>query len=249
MSAVQAVNLLSPARRLARVRRRRISRWSAGLTLYVALLAGVWIAVHVGGSGADRTVAAELEAVRGEMEEARATIQALRPELVEARNVLAASRAVGNQPDWSLLLSVLAGLLDEQTVLSDFQIEPATGEPWRAGRARRADAKDTAHGPYRLQLDGFGQSQRAVQRYVLRLEQTGLFEQVMLVDTRTASFGDDEAIAFRVTCQLGEPADSERADEHTTSDDSPTAPARGDAAPDSDTDAPPFVLPDQEPAP
>ena len=205
MSSVQGVNLLSPSRRIARLRRRRIACWSSGLVIYAAALVVISVGIHISGSGADRSVAADLAAVRTQLQDAEQAIHELRPKLFEARNVLAANRAVGNQPDWSLLLSLLSGLLDERTVLTSCRIEPITGEPWQVRGAQQADAQQAARGPYRVHVEGFGRSHAAVQSYVMRLERARLFEEVTLLNTRTAMFQGDEAIRFRIQCHLGAP--------------------------------------------
>lgn len=208
MSAVQAVNLLSPIRRAARRRRKHVARWVVGLAVYGAVLLAVWGMVHLVGSDADRAVAAELARVRDEIDRSKQVMRDLQPVLAEVRTTLAAGRAVGNQPDWSLLLGLLSNLLDEQAVLTGFHLEPVGGGGRRLVDQRnpgQADAEQAARGPYRLHLTGFGESQAVVQRYVLRLEETGLFETVTLLDAHAALFRGHEAVRFRIECRLGVP--------------------------------------------
>jgi hypothetical protein len=44
-----------------------------------------------------------------------------------------------------------------------------------------------------------------VQRHVLRVEETGLFSRVALVDTGRETFLDGDAIGFKLQCNFGEP--------------------------------------------
>ena len=206
MSAVQAVNLVSAARRQARQRRQRIARWTGGVAIYALALIALWMGTHVVWTGTQRSLASQLDQAEQRIDQTRQRMQELRPELAEARTTLAASRAVGNQPDWSLLLSLLSKLLDERTVLTGVKLEPKTDGPPMPGHADDGptDARFTAAGPFVLRISGLGRSQSAVSDYVLRLEDTALFEQVTLIDTHPEPFRDQEAVGFRIRCQLGE---------------------------------------------
>ena len=206
MSGVQAVTLLSSARRMARQRRQRTARWAGGMCIYAAALAGLWVAAHMMWSGVDRTLALDVAATRQRIAQAEQTLGELKPQLTEVQTTLAASHAVGHQPDWSLLLTLLADLLDERTVLRSCKLEPkgnATRRPGAEDVLQRTDAQRAAHGPYDLHMEGYAQSQSAVSAYVLRLEATGLFQRVTLVDTRMEPFHDGRAVSFRIECQLG----------------------------------------------
>ncbi len=53
-----------------------------------------------------------------------------------------------------------------------------------------------------LQLGGLGLAQQAVSEFVLRLEETSLFRQVKLLDTKREPFLDSDAIAFHIECLI-----------------------------------------------
>ena len=55
-----------------------------------------------------------------------------------------------------------------------------------------------------LEVVGIGRSQLAVSQHVLRLEQTGLFSKVNLIDTGREPFLNTNAIGFRIQCVFGE---------------------------------------------
>ena len=201
MSRVQAVNLLSPARLAARHRRRRIRSWVVGVGMYAALLVAIWMGARVLTGGAGQTLASQIDRTERRITQSKQRMAALQPKLAEARTTLAASRAVGEQPDWSLLLGLLSKLLDERTVLTNCRLEPLD------------DAPRTAEGPYRLHISGMGRTQVAVSAYMLRLEESGLFDKVTLVDTQTEPFRQGEAVGFRIECRLGASQTQPRATE------------------------------------
>src|SRR5260370_38207947 len=53
-----------------------------------------------------------------------------------------------------------------------------------------------------VRIQGYGRSQAVVAQFILRLEQTGLFDDVVLVKTNREPFLDDHAMSFQVECQL-----------------------------------------------
>lgn len=205
---IRGVNLVPKHRRAARRRRRHLHRWSVATALYAIAILGVWAGAHLVWSGADRALAADLRDAAVRVKEVNQELAELRPQLAEAQTTLAASRSIGSKPDWSLLLDLLANLLGEELVLTKCELAPgaagfANANPPPAlpvgGSAVLAPPSGSQRG-YRLTLQGFGQSQAAVSTFVLRLEQTGLFDRVQLIDTRTEPYMNGHAAGFRVEC-------------------------------------------------
>jgi Tfp pilus assembly protein PilN len=109
-----------------------------------------------------------------------------------ARN---AAEAVEAQPDWSMLFAILARAAGDEIWLESASVSavvPASGAPRPAGEPDRT-----------LALDGMGRRQDSVSRFVLALEETGLFSRVSLLETRRKALAHGEAISFRVECRLG----------------------------------------------
>ena len=133
------------------------------------------------------------------------TVAALGDRIGRDRARLASGRAVGEQPDWSLLLAMLSSALGDETVLRSVRLqappEAAPGGTTGAGSARTLR-------PITLDLSGLGRTQQIVSEFVLRLEHTPLFKTVRLVDTRRELFLNDHAVVFRIECVLD--ADGER---------------------------------------
>jgi Tfp pilus assembly protein PilN len=181
------VNLIPVERRHARRQRARTTFW-AGAAILCAL---AWIAMLAVAqslaAGDDRKLREELDRTSGELDKARAVVAALRSEIEQASALLQTRRAVGTQPDWSVLLAMLSSTMGERTVL----------------RSVKLRAPHEATPAVTLELTGFAHTQREVSEFVLRLEQTPLFEKVKLIDTRREPFLRGSAIGFRVECELG----------------------------------------------
>ena len=129
-----------------------------------------------------------------ELAELQRMQEAVRPQLREQRLILAAGRSITDQPDWSLVLNYLADeLLGENIVLSGCSLAPAQG----AGEGDRIH-----HTPLTLTLSGYGRTTPDVSQFILRLEQTKLFDQVQLARSDREPFLQDQAIAFEAHCVI-----------------------------------------------
>jgi hypothetical protein len=199
-------NLIPAGRRQAKRRRARTCVWAGACTAYaVVLLAGYGVCQALWG-GTDRGVDEELrKAGTAAQTSARQTL-ALNRSLERARLALQANRAVGSQPDWSALLALLAQNLGDELVLNHCRLKPARVLPAAtpAGSAEGTPASP-AEKPrhFALEIEGYARSQAAVSQFVLRLEGTGLFNQVRLVKSNREPFLVGKAVAFRVECSLG----------------------------------------------
>jgi Tfp pilus assembly protein PilN len=204
---IQAVNLIPQHRRQEQRRKQRMRLWVAIALVYMLLLVGLWaVAAGLSGRGS-RAVSEELAHVAGQIEDTQTALRQLEPRLAQVQTTLAASRSIGDQPDWSVLLLLLADLLGEQNVLVSCTLtpnDPSGAIPFSQGSVVAAPepmSNQTADA-YLLVLSGMGQNHEAVSDYVLRLEDTKLFAHVELLETHKAPFHRGHAIAFSINCQL-----------------------------------------------
>lgn len=190
---IPAVNLIPDHRFEIRRQRQRARRWVLCCGLYALVLVGLWTLVQWLGGGANVAIARELSDTEAQLADTAATIERMQPVLVRAEASLFASRSIGNQPDWSILLDLLAELLDDQTLLTDVQLDPIA-----------SDQAGTPPAGYSLSVSGMAQTHAAANAYVLRLEGTDLFDRVEVQGASKQPFGADAAVAFRVICRLAE---------------------------------------------
>ena len=206
---MKSVNLIPAPRRDAK-RRRTHLRWCAavcgGLSGAV-LMAAIAFRLFWGGGepGLDRQLAIAQEEVKR-----------IDAEFTQARNELAAvnaanatERQIAAQPDWSLLLALVADRAGNEVVLRSLSVAPRTAEitdakPAPVAGKPAAPPAAPARGLV-LTASGLGKSQPAVTQFALRLEKTGLFSRVRLIDTNREPFLADEATAFHLECSLDEP--------------------------------------------
>ncbi len=197
------VNLIPATRRDARRRRGRLRIWGAVFVVYgLAWVAGA-VAGQVVYSGVDRGLKSELDESNTQVAGARAKVAALRAELKAAEADLKANRAVGKQPDWSVLLALLSTTLGDEIVLRNCRLDA----PAAKGQAGSSAGGSPREPDVKVQLSGYAQSQQAVARALLRLEATPLFAEVKLLDTRREPFLEGQAVTFRVHCVLSASAE------------------------------------------
>lgn len=197
--SVISVNLVPSARREAQVRSARIRFWFMTCAVYGLGWLGVSVLVGATALNDDTGLHDELRQVNGLVAESESELAAMRGELARSRAELTTSLTIGKQPDWSALLALLSTTLGDRIILRNCKLttlhkSPGAREPV-TGVARESTA-------IQLQLGGLGLAQQAVSEFVLRLEETSLFRQVKLLDTRREPFLDGDAIAFHIECLL-----------------------------------------------
>ena len=172
MHETTGINLIPAYRLLASERRLRIRRWATVGILYTTVLVAVCVVLTVVFDQTAENLADELTFIQNKAHIKQRRLSQLRPKLEEIKLKLAASRAVTTQPDWSVVLVLLANNQGDNIVLGRCRIEPLE---------RRADSDAPESTPrvaqelrYRLLFAGFGKSQSDVSQFVLRLEQLGL---------------------------------------------------------------------------
>lgn len=199
---MNGVNLI-PAHRLdAQKRLRRQRAWLVGCAIYGTALAGACGLGRAAWCGDNGALAAELTKTTLQAGELQHALTVLQPKLAIAEKKLGTIRLVANKPDWSLLLTLLAATVGDEVMLRSCQLAPL--EPPAPDPAKPASASAPPHERYKLDLDGLGRSQVSVSQFVLRLQQTELFEEIKLLKTNREPLGDGQAIAFQVHATLME---------------------------------------------
>jgi len=197
---VTSFNLIPEHRRQARRRLSRTRVWAIACAAYAAAILGAYAFCHATWTGPDSALASDLAETAAKMEERNRQVRMLRGQVGRARLTLESKRAVGDQPDWAVVLVLLARNLDDELVLKRCKLEPDTGRK-PAGKAGSPPATEPKR--FTLDISGFGRSQKAISQFVLRLERTNLFERVTLVKTNREPFVTGNAMAFQIRCLLG----------------------------------------------
>jgi hypothetical protein len=209
---MKSVNLIPAPRRDAKRRRRHRNVCALACGTYALALGCALGVAHLMFAGAAARLDEELHATDAAIERTQQQVDDCRDELIAARATIEANRTVAEQPDWSVLLALLAKCTGDDVVLRSVIITPPAAPTGAAAAAAQAAAKAGTPAPappavpeFLLEVHGIGRSQLAVQQHVLRVEQTGLFAKVALLDTGREPYLEQDAIAFRLQCTFGEP--------------------------------------------
>jgi hypothetical protein len=209
-------NLIPAWRLLKRSRLNRVRTWATVLGIYGSLLGATYVACLVFGADDGQAVLEQMRHSTERFRKAGKEIHTLRASLTEASRQIAAAHSLAQNPDWSLLLAMVARELSDDVVLDRCSLAPVdTGADEKPSAAPAGTARTEAHGAgevlyqrYLLDLSGFAQTQTGVSQFVLRLEKTRLFESVRLVKTQKRQFMDSQAVSFRIECALNGKGDN-----------------------------------------
>ena len=186
-------NLMSQSSRQRVARTDQVRSWTYWLIRYggLLLLAGVVCAasLHTPSSvPADQVELVELRAKESEQRQV-----ALRAKLAEVRRLHDNARAIGEHPDWSLLLAIIQQARGSKIEIHSIELLPVAGP----AKAKEANANATATnaplqpappGPrparYSVRLGGLAGDHSELAAFVLRLEALPIFVRVGLVDNR-----------------------------------------------------------------
>jgi hypothetical protein len=222
---MNSVNLIPAPRLTTQKRRAHLRRCAA--------ICGAWAVASALAAGAAHAMWRQVEdpqfeerlaAVSDDIERTDRAIAGARIQLAAAQSTLRANEAIASQPDWSILLAVLARGIGDDVVLRSCHVHPAGGAAARRGETRRAIAvtpatpPQAANGtgaaaapvvveeaaPFVLEANGIARTLASAHRFVRDLEKTGLFARVSLLDTTREPFLTEGAIAFRLECSLDE---------------------------------------------
>jgi HAMP domain-containing protein len=202
------VNLIPAGRWAGRRRRTRLYLWGMVCGVYAFLVAAGSVTFHVAHAGDGRTMAENLEAAARQIERDNRVLLEARRQLAETMTALETTTAIRGQPDWAKLLTGLSLQVGDRIVLTRCQLTTLTADE-KVITVEGSGSLPT--GPlgtfltgcrHTLVLNGFGKSQESVSRFVLRLEESGAFDLVRLVNSTRQTFLQGEAVAFGVECHF-----------------------------------------------
>jgi len=199
------LNLIPIHRRRAKARHGRLRIWIVANCAYLVLMltfAGVGYLMLASSNSPE----AELLKVNAETEQSNKQVLAVRQQLAEAHQTLASLQAASEEPDWSVLVAVVAKSMGDGIVLNRCDVAAVKDETVQTVSllAKPGAAAAASPSPKRvlLHLAGLGRSQTDVAQFVLRVEGTDLFEHVNLLHTSRQLLMGNDAVGFELDCPM-----------------------------------------------
>ncbi len=177
---------IAQARRVRSVRK----RWTIFIACWCGVLIAGDLALKETMHGPEAASVRAHERLEARLAELAALTDEQRATLADYQRRTELISRVTMRPDWSLLMAALARASRDQVMLASCSVE----EPARDGGLR-------------LVVTGVGLEQAAVQAFVLQVEHTGLFGEVVLDETRRVATGGAERVSFRLSADLGSGAE------------------------------------------
>lgn len=187
--------------------RRRARAWSLGVSSY-ALLVAVGLGAVVLSAPKGDGVRAKAARVQAEVAGARRDLALVSGEMTRLQRELDAARAVGEHPDWSIVLGLVAGVQQgREVVLEHALLSPVLAAPSAGTRRRRTEPKPQDPPVpigYQVVLSGLAKTELDASRFALGLEEVGAFDRVTLVSTRARPVDSATLTAFEIRIDLSD---------------------------------------------
>ena len=198
-------NFIPSYRIVARQRRNRVRWWITAIAISLVLeLGGIVCGYGIWRSGR-MVLAGELTKMTTTLASADRAIRMLQSELAAQQATLKASQDVQSQPDWSVLLALLARSLGDGAVLRRCELKPVQPAAVTAQASAASPVPAVPVGDataFALKISGCGRTVADVLKFAEGLERAGLFDQIRLVKTDTQPLLAGTAVGFEMECSL-----------------------------------------------
>lgn len=203
----ETLNLLPPERRGMLRLQRRLHVWALAAAGYGVVALGACFALATGEPTVDRHEAHELAEIIQETDGYKEQDAKNKKELQKEKINKQSSDVVADHPDWSILLDLLADQRGQDVVLESVSVSPLL--PPSSSAADKGDGKGGGAaaerpGAFVVRLSGFARSQMEVTNFADRLQKTGAFESVSLVQTNARAAETIQLVEYLIQCQIGE---------------------------------------------
>lgn len=193
---------LTPKPYTQRSRVQRVVRaWSVGCALCGLLAILPIVLEHSRAPDVNALRARErLLLAENRLEQSRSEIKAIDRLLKVHERELLAERHLTERPDWSAVLTLVAQQFDEQLVMKGFALGPAEDSQVRQSLGPLG-GRVPADSVW-LTIDGVAESNKVVSALILRLESLGLFERVVMTETKREVFANEPRTGFSLACRV-----------------------------------------------
>lgn len=182
---MSSINLLPIYRVHAATKRRSMVTWAAVITVYTALLVCACAAFRTI-VVVDRVASETRVELEAQLRESKDQLRSLTAATRRDEALLRAAAQASDHADWSIVLSLLAKSRGDGVRLEHVSMTPASGQTrgvvWR--------------------VTGVGSTRADVTGYVAMLEEYGVFDSVVAVETRARDGDTAREYAFELSCEI-----------------------------------------------
>jgi Tfp pilus assembly protein PilN len=195
------INLIPAHRRQAHRQGKRLRLWITAVCIYSLILGLLCAVTTLRFGGLDESVERQLLECQTRSQQLDSQASQLRrrlAQLIAQRNHV---KALANQPDWSILLAALGSMVGNDTSLQEIRLTPleTSAKPPSTAPAGKVPGRQ-----FRIELRGSSRSQPEMAQFVLRLQETGLFDEVKLVRSSRDPRAESADVNFELGCTIGD---------------------------------------------
>ena len=183
------VNLIPIERQAQLQQRQHLRRWMVIGAIWGGLVLSACVGAQLAWGVNDAAIAEELSQTDKHTAEMNQKLNDTRRQLAEAETLRQTAMSLSDQPDWSILLAILGGSVGDDLVLREIHLKP--------------DANAVVK-QYSLQMIGISKTQESVSQFVLKLQSSGLFDEVKLLRTGREPVLETSAVTFEISCAMRE---------------------------------------------
>jgi Tfp pilus assembly protein PilN len=182
-------NLIPIRTQAVKRRKRAVQRWLLINGVYFVCLAVIGVAYA--GTALHRDGPSEAPPSAVPAAQSPADILALTRQVASLRTTLRSVQQVTDRPDWSILLAAISQSLGDDVVLN--AVDCTQGD---------TAATSSAEVPEELHITGIAQTENAVTRFVLAVENLRFFTHVRLVQTAPQVLRGRDCVGFELLCSI-----------------------------------------------
>ena len=176
-----------------------IVRWVCVLAAALVASGVAGVAMVKGVPSEERRVIEGIAENRRLIAEADSNAAAARSRAAAASRDIEARKAVGEHPNWGLLIERLAGAAGAKVAIEEVVITLGAAEASKpAAPDAKPDPKAVPKRRWLVGVTGIAPKQSTVAQVVAAVESWGLFDRVKLVESKARTIGKVDAVGFKI---------------------------------------------------
>lgn len=194
---MKPVNLIPLERQRASKRKIANRKWMQGTGLYCIAVIIATICSRVFTTDPGIVIAQQIKDTQDKIIAGETKLIEINNSIKTAQVSLIANQQLRDQPNWSVLLKLIASKMGKSIVLTRCDLIPIfASEPAKQGHVKEPISYDFI-------IEGQGRSMIQINTFVLSLEETKIFNQVNLDESHHQLFSNTQSNYFRLRCVLG----------------------------------------------
>ena len=195
---MKRVNLIPLSRQHIAQKKIANLKWLKGTGVYCAAVLLATIGSRALSIDLGIVIAQKIEDTQSRIVKEKAKLSGITHNIQTAQISLFANQKLRDQPNWSVLLKLVASKMDKSIVLTRCDLIPI----YNKSLPVQGQIKEPIG--YHFVIEGQGRSMININNFILRLEDENIFNQVVLDESYQQTFVKKSSNYFKLRCKLGQ---------------------------------------------